>query len=257
MHRFFLPPEQCNESLVLDDREAHHALHVLRLKPGDPVTILNGVGGVYSCRISATTKSSVRLEALQQRTIAPLPWRITLFQAIPKGKVFEEIVEKATELGAFRIVPVISQRVVSTPENPERKLERWKTAAIEAIKQCGSPWLPQIEAPLKLAEAMKRHPGSDLSLVASLEGERRHPRRWLEALRPSGSDVDLAVWIGPEGDLSPQETSLLIKAGARPITLGNLVLRADTAAIYCLSILSYEMEGRFGPGVGPSPGAAE
>jgi 16S rRNA (uracil1498-N3)-methyltransferase len=246
MHRFFLPPEQCNETgLVLDDREAHHALHVLRLKPGDPVTILNGVGGVYSCRITATTKSSVRLEVLEQRSIAPLPWRITLFQAIPKGKVFEEIVEKATELGAFRIVPVISQRVVSTPENPERKVERWKTAAIEAIKQCGSAWLPQIEAPLKLPEAMKRHPTFDLSLVASLEGDRRHPRHWIDSLKPSGSEVDLAVWIGPEGDFTPEETSLMIKAGARPITLGNLVLRADTAAIYCLSILSYEMQARF------------
>jgi len=230
--------------MVLDGREAHHALHVLRLKRGDPVTILNGAGAVFSCRISETTKATVKLETLEQRSVPPLPWRITLFQAIPKGKVFEEIVEKGTELGVFRIVPVISQRVVSTPENPERKVERWRTAAIEAIKQCGSPWLPQIEPPLKLAEAMKRHPRFDLSLVASLEGDRHHPRHWLEASKLSAGEVDLAVWIGPEGDFTPEETSLLIKGGARPITLGNLVLRADTAAIYCLSILSYEMQAR-------------
>src|SRR5438876_5633610 len=136
MHRFYLPPEQCGDkSMRLDGREAHHALHVLRLERADPVTILDGVGSVYSCRIAGTAKSEVQLEVLERQTAAPKPWRITLFQAIPKGKLFESIVEKATELGTSRIVPILSQRVVSTPENPERKLQRWKLAAIEAIKQ--------------------------------------------------------------------------------------------------------------------------
>src|SRR6185436_14115617 len=129
MHRFYLPPERCrDDKLLLDDREAHHAIHVLRLKPGDPVTVLNGKGVIYSCKIAASTKSEVQLDVVEKRIVPPQPWRITLFQAIPKGKIFEDIVEKATELGAYRIVPVLSQRVVSTPENPERKLERWKLA---------------------------------------------------------------------------------------------------------------------------------
>src|SRR4051794_12414746 len=115
MHRFYLPPEKCaDKSLRLEGREAHHALHVLRLKRGDPVTILNGAGAIYSCRIASASKTEVQLDALECRRAEAKPWRITLFQAVPKGKLFESIVEKATELGAYRIVPVLSHRVVST-----------------------------------------------------------------------------------------------------------------------------------------------
>src|SRR5438552_2775148 len=122
MHRFYLPPEQCGDkSMRLDGREAHHALHVLRLKPGDPVTVLNGAGTIYAATIVRTSNSEVQLEVLERQTLAQRPWRITLFQSIPKGKLFENIVEKATELGIYRIIPILSQRVVSTPENPDRK----------------------------------------------------------------------------------------------------------------------------------------
>src|SRR5438132_389270 len=133
MRRFYIPPERCQgERLCLEEREANHALHVLRLKRGDAVTVLDGAGTVFSCQIAKTSKSAVELTIVERRAVAPLPWRTTLFQAIPKGKLFEDIVEKATELGAHRIVPIISDRVVATPENPARKLERWKLAAVEA-----------------------------------------------------------------------------------------------------------------------------
>src|SRR5205823_823583 len=150
------------------------------------------------------------------------PWRITLFQAIPKGKLFEAIVEKATELGAHRIVPIISERVVAAPENPARKLERWKLSAIEAIKQCGLAWLPQIEAPAKLRERLREK--FDLSLFGSLQPNSRHPRHWLEANDrlnaglQTNPPVSIAVWIGPEGDFTPDEISQLQSSGARPIT---------------------------------------
>src|SRR5438874_3799915 len=244
MHRFYLPRDQCGDkSMLLDGREAHHALHVLRLKRGDPVTILDGVGSVYSCRIASTAKSELQLEVLERQTTAPKPWRITLFQAIPKAKLFENIVEKATELGTYRIVPILSQRVVSTPENPQRKLERWKLTAIEAIKQCGSPWLPKIEAPVKLQDALKIGDPFDLALVASLQPGAKHPRHWLETLKTnSAKPTHISIWIGPEGDFTPEEVALLQRAGARPITLGDLVLRVETAAIYSLSLLNYELQ---------------
>jgi len=229
----------------LDGREAHHALHVLRLKRGDEVTVLNGMGAIYSCKIASTSKVEVDLDVLELRKVPAQPWRITLFQAIPKGKMFEIIVEKATELGAFRIVPILSQRVVSTSENPDRKLERWKLTAIESIKQCGSPWLPKIEAPAKLQDAITSTETFDLSLVASLHPGAKHPRHWLDMLKPASAEAaQLAIWIGPEGDFTAEEVALLERNGARPITLGNLVLRAETAAIYCLSVLSYEMQRR-------------
>ena len=246
MHRFYLPPEKCaDKSMVLDGREAHHALHVLRLKQGDPVTILDGNGAIYQCKIAGASKSEVRLSLQESRTVAPKPWRITLFQAIPKGKTFELIIEKATELGAKRIVPILSQRVVSTPENPERKVERWKLAGIEAIKQSGSPWLPVIEAPVKLPDAVSIGQPFDLSLVGSLQPGAKHPKHWLDTLKPKSSEpTEVAIWIGPEGDFTADEVALLERASARPITLGNLVLRVETAAIYCLSVLSSEMQWR-------------
>ena len=246
MHRFYLPPEKCaDKSMHLDGREAHHAFHVLRLRRGDAVTVLNGLGMIYSCKIARASKTEVELDVLDSRKVAPTPWRITLFQAIPKGKLFEIIIEKATELGAYRIVPILSQRVVSTLENPERKVERWKLAAIEAIKQCGSPWLPNIEGPVKLQDALKTGHAFDLSLVASLQPGAKHPRHWLDTLKVSSGDpTKLAVWIGPEGDFTPDEVALLERAGARPITLGDLVLRVETAAIYCLSVLGSEMQWR-------------
>src|SRR5436190_629831 len=126
MHRFYIPAGQITAAtLALEDREAHHALHVLRLRRGDKVTVLDGAGNVYACEIADSTKSSVQLRVLERRTVPLPPWRITLFQAIPKGKLFEAIVEKATELGTYRIVPIISERVVATPENSDRKLQRW------------------------------------------------------------------------------------------------------------------------------------
>ena len=231
--------------MVLDGREAHHALHVLRLKQGDPVTILDGNGTIYQCKIAGASKAEVRLSLQESRTVAPKPWRITLFQAIPKGKTFELIIEKATELGAKRIVPILSQRVVSTPEKPERKLERWKLTAIESIKQCGSPWLPAIERPVKLQDAIKNDLSFDLSLVASLQSGAKYPKQWLDNLKSTSvKTTDIAIWVGPEGDFTPEEVALLEYAGARPITLGDLVLRVETAAIYCLSMLNYEMQWR-------------
>ena len=134
---------------------------------------------------------------------------------------------------------------MSTPEKPERKLQRWKLAAIEAIKQCGSPWLPAIEPLATLQDATTTGQKADLSLVASLQPGAKHPRHWLETLKTtSAKPSDISIWIGPEGDFTPEEVALLERAGARPITLGDLVLRVETAAIYSLSLLNYEMQWR-------------
>src|SRR3954453_21105794 len=134
MHRFYLPPEQCGASMRLEGREAHHAMHVLRLGVGDTLQILDGAGNIYDCRIASVHKSGVQLECVQQRSVPPLPWAITLFQALPKGKTFDLIVEKATELGAHRLVPIISERVVGSFSDNDRKRERWKLTAVDAIK---------------------------------------------------------------------------------------------------------------------------
>jgi 16S rRNA (uracil1498-N3)-methyltransferase len=247
MHRFYLPPEACGGAiLTLRDQEARHALQVLRLQQGEQVTVLDGQGGHRLCEVRDTARHRVELEVRQHRSIPPLPYRLTLLQAIPKGKTFDTIVQKATELGAWRIVPLVSERVVTRIEgaSARQKVEHWQRTAIEAIKQCGSTWLPQIDPPQPLRQCLERPEREDLSLVASLQSGSDHPRRVLQTFRAQHGRAPqtVAVWIGPEGDFTPAELEAIQSSGAVPVTLGSLVLRADTAALYCLSILSYELQ---------------
>jgi 16S rRNA (uracil1498-N3)-methyltransferase len=247
MHRFYIPPEQCGGLvLVLTGREAHHALHVLRVRAGERVTVLNGAGGEFLCDVSNCTRSEVQLAVVEKKLVRPLAHQITLAQALPKGKTIESIIQKATELGVFRIVPLLSERVVThvDEDGAAQKADKWQTPAVEAIKQCGSAWLPRIEAPITPAQFLARNEPFDLALVGSLQTERRHPRDYFSAYRALHGALpnSVCVWIGPEGDFSPDEMRAIESAGVKPITLGPLVLRSDTAAIYCISIVNYELQ---------------
>ncbi|HLH55105.1 MAG TPA: RsmE family RNA methyltransferase, partial [Verrucomicrobiae bacterium] len=162
------------------------------------------------------------------------------------GKLFDSIIQKATELGVWRIVPLLTERTVSKIESGEKeqKLEKWNQVAIESIKQCGSPWLPKIEMPCTIKEFLEIQSKIDLRMVGSLENERRHPRKCFEEFARKNGKLphSISVAIGPEGDFTPEELQVLKLAGAQPITLGNLVLRTETAAMYCLSIINYETQ---------------
>lgn len=246
MHRFYLPPEQANRgSLQLDRRESHHALDVLRLRPGDRVEVLDGAGTVISAEVAEHDCHHLALKVLERVDRPPSPCRLTLLQAIPKGKTFDTIIQKATELGACAIVPLLTERteVHIDPEGASAKVAKWRQTAIESIKQCGLPWIPHIESPVRLRAWLEREAAFDLQLVASLAPGALHPRRLFEERAQAGlpRPGSIAVWVGPEGDFSPFELDAVLKAGAHPITLGPRVLRADTAATYCLAILNYEL----------------
>jgi len=247
MHRFHLPPEQCRgATLALTGGEAHHAARVLRLQTGERVTVLDGAGGEFLCEVSAVDKREVQL-TVQDRKIHPRPpCQFTLLQAIPKGKIIESIIEKATELGAHRIVPLLTERVMTRLDKTEaaEKGAKWQQVAVEAIKQCGAAWLPKVEAPLTPKEFLARGERFDLSLVGALQGDAQRPREILGAFEKQNGSYprSVAIWIGPEGDLTLDELNLIKGAGAKPITLGSLVLRVETAAIYCLSFLNYEIQ---------------
>jgi 16S rRNA (uracil1498-N3)-methyltransferase len=247
MHRFYLPPDQCrSDRLRLDGREAHHALHVLRLKRGERVTVLDGAGSEFLCDVESAAKDSLTLAVKEKKSTPALPCSITLLVAVPKGKLIESIIQKAVELGAHRIVPLLTERVVMhlDDDGAEAKREKWQTVAIEAIKQCGAAWLPKVEAPMTIADFLARGETIELALAGSLQTERRHPREWiLEFQKLHGRPPQTAAaWIGPEGDFTLDELKTIEAAGARPITLGRLTLRVETAAIYCLSFLNYELQ---------------
>lgn len=248
MHRFYLPPEKCRGDLLkLAGREAHHALHVLRLKRGDEIVVLNGAGDELISEIENTSRDSISLRVTKRNSIPAPPCSITLLVAIPKGKIIESIIQKSVELGARKIVPLLTERVVTRLDERDRehKREQWQQIAIEAIKQCGATWLPQIETPMEIEPFLARKEKFDLSLVGSLQTERRHPREIISDFERANGHLpkSVSVWIGPEGDFALDELKAIQNSGALPITLGNLTLRVETAAIYCLSFLNYELNG--------------
>jgi 16S rRNA (uracil1498-N3)-methyltransferase len=248
MHRFYLPPPQCQgPTPALGGTEAHHAATVLRVKPGDEISVLDGAGRELLCEVTSVDRKTVALQ-VRQTYFSPEPaCRVTLVQAVPKGKLIETIIQKATELGASRVIPLLSERVVTQLEEDaaQHKAEKWQQAAIEAVKQCGQRWLPKVEAPLTLPDLLARGEKFDLSLVGSLRDDARHPREYFQALPSPPASV--CVWIGPEGDFTDAELAAIRGAGARPISLGPLVLRSDTAALYTLSIVNYELQAAVAP----------
>lgn len=249
MHRFYLPPEECQgATLTLTGREAHHGLRVLRLRKGEQVTVLNGAGRVFNCDVSELGRESIGLTVNDTKDAPAPPCEITLAQAIPKGKLLDSIIQKATELGASRIVPLLSERVITQIDegNSDSKTEHWRTVAIEAIKQCGSPWLPRIDPAVSPQYLLAHKEPVDLFLVASLQPGSRHPRVWFDEFRrrEQREPRSACIWVGPEGDFTEGEVAAALAAGAAPITLGRLVLRCETAATYCLSVLSYETQSR-------------
>src|SRR5471032_1568027 len=247
MHRFYLPSKNCaGNSLRLDARESHHALKVLRVKYGELVAVLDGAGNEFLCTVENCSRDAVTLSVSLKNFMPPAPCQITLLVAVPKGKIIEGIIQKSVELGAHRIVPILSERVVTQldGESGEHKREKWEQVAIEAIKQCGAVWLPKIEAPVTIGIFLARKEKFDLSLVGSLQKERRHLREVFSEFEVKQKRLpkSVGVWIGPEGDFTLDELKTIQDSGAFPISLGSLVLRVETAAVCCLSVLNHELQ---------------
>ena len=157
------------------------------------------------------------------------------------------IVQKATELGAHSIVPLTTERTVVQFEarDAEKKREKWQSGVIEACKQCGQNWMPAVLQPQTLSAFFTGAPAFDLLLIASLQPGALHPKAVLADFRreKGANPASVLVLIGPEGDFTPAEIALAKTHGCRPITLGPIILRTETAALYCLSVLSYELLG--------------
>ncbi len=182
---------------------------------------------------------------LTQTTTPALPFRITLGQAIPK-KSMDLIVQKATELGVASIVPLASERTLVKLDDDSKKMDRWREIALESCKQCGNNWLPEIQPPQKARAFLEALPKFDLKLIASLQPDAKPLKSILSSTSPlqSSNSPTLLILIGPEGDFTPAELNLAKSAGCLPLSLGPLVLRAETAAIYTLSILHHELQNR-------------
>jgi len=232
--RAYLPPSSWTETPFLEGDEAKHLSQVLRIQSGAAVTVFDGLGNHAQARVLSVSKQRVDL-MLELAESAPtsLP-DITLVQAIPKGKNMDWIVQKAVELGVSRIQPLVTRHTIVSPGGD--KAEKWRRTALEACKQCGQFTIPIIEDPLPFAEWLANRPSADLEVIASLAD---NPRNFRETLKSHPDLESITLAIGPEGDFSPEETAAALTAGFVPVTLGDLVLRVETATMFCLSAIRF------------------
>ena len=235
------------KEITLSADESHHLVLVNRAKAGDTVVAFDGKGAEWICELKAADKRTAVLGVRFAQKAKPLPYRITLGQALPKGSGMDSIVRKATEIGTSRIIPLESERtqVHLDSDRSDKKIEKWQTAALEAAKQCGNPWLPEISPVEKASSFIETAKGYDLKLIASLQPGAKSLKSILSAFQlTNGKTPKNVLWlVGPEGDFTPAEMSLSKTFGFEPVTLGPLVLRCETAAVYALSVLSYELQG--------------
>lgn len=204
----------------LVDNEAHHFLHVMRGKIGDRLTLFDGSGAEFEAEVTETTRREVLLAVLAREEIDREPRvELTLGVAIPKSDRQKVLVEKLTELGVARLVPLVTERSVAAPK--ASGLDKLRRAVIEASKQCGRNRLMAIEEPVALAEFLDQT-DAEVKRIA-------HPYGESQPLAAAGGSC--AVAVGPEGGFSDAEVAAATKAGWTPLTLGRSILRIETAAI--------------------------
>lgn len=218
-----------------------------RARIGDGVVAFDGRGLEWDATVAEASKRRAVLRIERERRFERPRAEVALAQALPKGKLLESIVRRATELGARRAHPIVTERTLSRP-NDERegtKSEKWRQAAIEGAKQSGNPFLPEIEPIRSFAAFLEiAAPQYALKLIASLRPGARSIKAQLGRFRSeTGGPPASVVWlVGPEGDFSPAEIDAALAAGFLPVTLGPYVLRCETAAVAALAIIGSELE---------------
>jgi 16S rRNA (uracil1498-N3)-methyltransferase len=251
MPRFYLHPEQwLLPEPRLDGADAHHAAHVLRCEVGTTIVVFNGQGTEAIATITGLEKKKpfhATLSLGARRETPPPHCQLTLAQAIPKAKNMDLIIQKGVELGVTRMIPLLSERTIlrcADPRDALQKQERWQQIALEACKQSGQNWLPRVEKPCSFQDFFKNLSlqQDQLLLIASLESQKQSLKAVLSSrLATSSVPTKVTMMIGPEGDFTSKEYAAAKDFGFQPIGLGPIILRTETAAIYCLSVLSYEL----------------
>ena len=243
MPRFFLLSEKA-ENGVFEIRgdDARHISFSLRMRQGELLTVCDGEGTDYECKIVFMDGETVRLEVLSSsRTATEPPLDICLYQSVPKGDKFEYIVQKAVELGVSRIVPVYSSRCIVKPDakSEEKKIARLSRIAHEAAKQCGRGMIPVVMPYMTYTEAVC---SCDENAFICYENEKSFSlKSYLRTLSEKNART-LNFFVGPEGGYSEKEVVFAAEHGIPAVELGPRILRSETASGFVLSSLTYEFE---------------
>jgi 16S rRNA (uracil1498-N3)-methyltransferase len=260
--RFYSPPEDIGHSAItLSVDETHHLTHVLRMTPGDQAFVFDGCGKEYKCTFRSIADNRAQLEITEALAgVVESPQQLTLAQALVKGEKFDLIIQKATELGVSRIVPLMTRYADVRLDDQliERRLGRWRRISLEALKQCGRRRLVEITPPRTLPQFLESITPADVAQAASLriESDNATGRKLpacatlllfserggvaiTEALEPTSKPASIVALVGPEGGWSNDEFELLDRHGAKPVSLGPRVLRTETAAVVAITLIQH------------------
>ena len=244
MYHFFVEPDQIGEDMIsVTGSDVNHIRNVLRMKPGETVLISSRTGGDYLCEAECFLAEQVEFKILEMRESGmELPARIHLFQGLPKGDKMELIIQKAVELGAYRIIPVETKRTVVRldAKKEEAKKKRWNAISESAAKQSKRSLVPEVSGVMTFQEALKEAERYGLKLIPYECADGILETRAQIAKAEAG--MDIAVFIGPEGGFEETEIEEAKKAGIAPITLGKRILRTETAGLCILSALMLQLE---------------
>lgn len=246
MYRFYVSADQLAEKEVfISGGDVNHIKNVLRLEVGDWIVACDGNGTDYVSQIQSICSDEVvtSIEKVQP-TGTELPVRITLFQGMPKKDKLELIIQKAVELGACEIVPVMTKRTVvklSEEKKINKRLERWQSIAYAAAKQCDRGIIPTVHKPVSYEEALAMADQLDYNVIPyELQTGMEEARKIVDQACKQRS---LGIFIGPEGGFEPEEVERAMTRNIHPMTLGKRILRTETAGMALLSILMFQMQG--------------
>jgi 16S rRNA (uracil1498-N3)-methyltransferase len=224
---------QAGQRLTVEGAAGNHIARVLRLRTGDTLTLFNGQGGEYGGSIEEIRRDTVVVSVLERREMErESPFQLTLAQGISRGERMDWVVQKATELGVWRIRPLFTERsVVQLDERQAaRKIQHWRSIAVAACEQSGRNRVPEITQPVGLYEMLEHHTPGGTALLLS-------PGAPLRIADIASAAAHATVLIGPEGGLADVEQAAAIKSGFTPVRLGPRVLRTETAAVCALTLL--------------------
>jgi 16S rRNA (uracil1498-N3)-methyltransferase len=263
MPRFFIQDivPIATDQINIQGNDARHIRDVLRMLPGETVIVCDGARVDITCVIHAFYDDHVGLLIKNREMNNTEPsFFATLFQGLPKGDKFDQIIQKCVELGVGRIAPLICQRniVKISPNDVSKKMIRWNRIAQEAAKQCGRGKIPEVVQPIRFADAIalieseanpiQTNQAKNIAFIP-FEGERQETlRAFLESAMPQQPDPgaslsasSIAFFIGPEGGFAPEEIELAIAAGIHTVSLGRRILRTETAGPAVLAMIGYHV----------------
>jgi 16S rRNA (uracil1498-N3)-methyltransferase len=240
---FYTKPENIQkDTLTIDGDEAKHILSVMRYRTGDTISVVDGCGVKYNVLIEKTSKASLQSKILSRIRKENEPaCHVTLAQAVCRQERMDFLIEKATEIGVFSIIPIQTERglvKVSSTSKSKSKIQRWSRIAIASMKQSLRTVLPEIENITPFENLLSRIKSYDLCLIASLEKDSKNLRDCAELKRKARK---ILLIVGPEAGFAPDELSKAKLQGAIPITLGSRRLRTETAGVLFLSLILHHL----------------